>query len=268
MKVGLAGFGNVGKDLTRRLNAGALREMELVAVCARNLDKARTEAQAFTPPPRVVGLSDLPGLCDVVVECATADSFPQIARAVLGAGKFLICISAAGVPNCPELLELARSHGGRVRIASGTMPGLDIIRCAAEGTVHSVHLKTRVKPESMAHERYVLDRGYDFASRPPTKPVKVFAGTAGEAASSFPRHFNVAVSLSLAGIGFDRTSVEVWVDPEVSGAIHQVELDGEEVSLSMTSRNRPSQNPRTSRIVALSIIAALRSLSAPLTVGS
>jgi aspartate dehydrogenase len=78
----------------------------------------------------------------------------------------------------------------------------------------------------------------------------------------------VAVSLSLAGIGFERTSVEVWVDPGVPGAIHHVELDGEEVSLSMTSRNRPSANPRTSRIVALSIIAALRSLNAPLTVGS
>ena len=195
-------------------------------------------------------------------------AFRQIARAVLRAGKFLICISAAGVPNCPELLELARAHGGRVRIASGTLPGLDIIRCAAEGTIRSVHLKTRVKPESMMRERYVLDRGYDFAKRPPTEPVKVFEGTAGEAAASFPRHFNVAVSLSLAGIGFERTGVEVWVDPTVPGAIHQIEVDGEEVGLSMTSRNRPSENPRTSRIVALSIIAALRSLSAPLTVGS
>jgi aspartate dehydrogenase len=268
MKVGLAGFGNVGKELTRRLNAGALREVELVAVCARDLEKAKAEAQAFTPPPRVVGLEDLPALCDVVIECATADSFPQIARAVLGAGKFLICISAAGVPNCPELLQLARVHGGRVRIASGTMPGLDIIRCAAEGTIRSVRLETRVKPESMARERYVLDRGFDFASHPPTKPVKVFEGTAGEAAASFPRHFNVAVSLSLAGIGFDRTSVEVWVDPEVPGAIHHIEVDGEEIGLSMTSRNRPSENPRTSRIVALSIIAALRCWNAPLTVGS
>ena len=268
MKVGLAGFGNVGKDLTRRLNAGALPEVELVAVCARDLDKAKAEAQAFTPPPPVVALGDLPALCDVVVECATAESFPQIARAVLGAGKFLICISAAGVPNCPELLELACAHGGRVRIASGTLPGLDIIRCAAEGTIRSVHLKTRVKPESMMRERYVLDRGYDFAKRPLAEPVKVFEGTAGEAAASFPRHFNVAVSLSLAGIGFERTSVEVWVDPTVPGAIHQIEVDGEEVGLSMTSRNRPSENPRTSRIVALSIIAALRSLRAPLTVGS
>lgn len=268
MKVGLAGFGNVGKQLTKHFNAGVLPEVKLVAVTARHLERASAQARQFTPPPRVVALQELPALCDVVVECATADSFPEIARAVLTAGKFLVCVSAGGVPNCPELVDLAHRHGGRVRIASGAMPGLDIIRCAAEGTIRSVHLKSRIKPESMAHEQYVLDHGYDFTNDPPKKAVKIFEGTAGEAAACFPRHFNVAVSLSLAGIGFDRTRVEVWVDPGIPGAIHDVELDGEEIALSMTSRNRPSENPRTSRIVAFSVIAALRALVAPLTVGS
>lgn len=268
MRVGLAGFGNVGRDLARRLSARALPDTRLVAVTARDLAKAEAAAAGFSPPPRVVPLRELPGLCDVVVECATADSFAEIARAVLGAGKLLVCVSAGGVPNCPELVELARRHGGRVRVASGAMPGLDIIRCAAEGAIRSVHLSSRIKPGSMAHEPYVLDRGHDFTAAPPRAAIKIFEGTAGEAAAHFPRHFNVAVSLSLAGIGFDRTTVEIWVDPDIPGAIHHVEVEGEEIGLSMTSRNRPSDNPRTSRIVAPSIIAALRALGAPLTVGS
>jgi aspartate dehydrogenase len=268
MKVGLAGFGNVGRELAKRLGAGVIPEMQLVAVSARDLAKAGAAAKALSPPPRVVPMADLPGLCDVVVECATADSFPEIARAVLGAGKMLICVSAGGVPSCPELTELARKHGGRVRVASGAMPGLDIIRCAAEGTIRKVHLTSRIKPSSMAHEQYVLDRGHDFAKQLPTAPIKIFEGTAGEAAGHFPRHFNVAVSLSLAGIGFDRTTVEIWIDPDIAGAIHQVELDGEDIGLTMTSRNRPSENPRTSRIVAPSIIAALRAMVAPVVSGS
>jgi aspartate dehydrogenase len=268
MKAGVAGFGNVGKQVVKQLNAGVLPEVELVAVAARDLEKANAEARLFAPPPRVVALQELPALSDVVVECATAASFPEIARAVLTAGKSLICISAAGVPNCPELVDLARRYGGRVRIASGTMPGLDIIRCAAEGTIRSVHLKSLIKPGSMAHEPYVLERGHDFAKDPPKQAIRIFEGTAGEAAAAFPRHFNVAVSLSLAGIGFDRTRVEIWVDSDIPGAIHQLEVDAEEISLSMTSRNWPSANPRTSRIVAPSIIAALRGLVAPLTVGS
>ena len=268
MKVGLAGFGNVGRDLAKRLGAGVIPEMELVAVTARDLAKAAAAAREISPSPRVVTLAELPALCDVVVECATADSFAEIARLVLGAGKMLICVSAGGVPSCPDLVEMARKHGGRVRVASGAMPGLDIIRCAAEGTIRKVHLKSRIKPSSMAHEPYVLERGHDFDKRPPTEPVLIFEGTAGEAAGHFPRHFNVAVSLSLAGIGFDRTTVEIWIDPAIPGAIHQVELEGDEVGLTMTSRNRPSDNPRTSRIVAPSIIAALRALVAPVVSGS
>ena len=268
MKVGLAGFGNVGRELAKRLTAGVLPEMQLVAVSARDLRKAEEAARAFSPAPRVVPLKDLPAHCDVVVECATADSFAEIARAVLGAGKLLICVSAGGVPSCPELTELARAHGGRVRIASGAMPGLDIIRSAAEGTIRSVHLTSRIKPSSMAHEPSVLERGHDVDKNMPKEPIKIFEGTAGEAAGHFPRHFNVAVSLSLAGIGFDRTTVEIWIDPGIPGAIHQVELEGDDIGLTMTSRNRPSENPRTSRIVAPSIIAALRGLVAPVTSGS
>ncbi len=268
MRVGLAGFGNVGRELARRLSAGAIPEMRLVAASARDLGKAEAAAGAFSPPPRIVPLAELPGLCDVVVECATADSFPEIARAVLGAGKLLICVSAGGVPNCPDLVELARRHGGRVRVASGAFPGLDIIRCAREGRIRSVHLRSRIKPGSMAHEKYVLDRGHDFAKNPPKEAIRIFEGTAGEAAKNFPRHFNVAVSLSLAGIGFERTTVEIWVDPDIPGAIHHVEVDAEDVALTMESRNRPSENPRTSRIVAPSIIAALRALVAPVTAGS
>lgn len=268
MKVGLAGFGNVGRDLAKRLSAGAIPEMQLVAVSARDLAKARAAAQEISTTPPVVPLNELPALCDVVVECATADSFAEIARLVLGAGKALICVSAGGVPSCPDLVELARRHGARVRVASGALPGLDIIRCAAEGTIRRVHLKSRIKPSSMAHEQYVLERGHDFDKRPPQEPILIFEGTAGVAAGHFPRHFNVAVALSLAGIGFDRTTVEIWIDPDVPGAVHQVELDGDEISLTMTSRNRPSENPRTSRIVAPSIIAALRAMVAPLVAGS
>ena len=268
VRVGLAGFGNVGQELARRLTAGVIPEARLAAATARDIGNARVNAARFSPAPEIVSLADLPARCDIVVECATAESFPEIARTVLTAGKYLIAVSAGGVPNCPEMAELARAHSGRVRIASGAMPGLDIIRCAAEGGIRSVHLRSRIKPDSMAHERYVIERGHDFAARPPREAVKVFEGTAAEAAAAFPRHFNVAVSLSLAGIGFDRTTVEVWADPDIPGAIHHVEVDGEDIALTLESRNRPSQNPRTSRIVAPSIIAAIRALVAPVTVGS
>ena len=268
MRVGLAGFGTVGRSLAARLAAGAIPAARLTAISARDLDKARRNSRALTPPPAVVPVAALPAHADVVVECATGEALPEIARAALGAGKVLIPVSVGALARHPEILELAGRDGGRLKLATGTLPGLDGIRAAAEGRIHSVQLSSRILPGSLAHEAYILERGFDF-STPPAEPVRVFQGSAREAAAAFPRHFNVAVALSLAGIGFDATEVEVWADAGIEGAVHSVTVEADDIRLELVSRNRPSEsNPRTSRAVAPSVLAALRSLTAPVQVGS
>ena len=267
MRVGLAGFGTAGQEVARRLVAGAVPGLRLTAVTARDLEKARANAAKLEPAPAVVPLQELPEHADVIAECATAEALPEILRVCLGAGRSLLVVSAAGLLGVPEAEDLARRAGGRLRIANGALPGLDSLRCAREGSIRSVRLTSRLRPDSLAHEDYVLGLGLDFASRPPSGPVRVFQGSARAAAAAFPRHFNVAVALSIAGIGFDRTELEVFADPEVAGAVHQVDVDAEDIGLSMISRNLPSANPRTSRIVAPSIVAALRAMVAPLVAG-
>jgi aspartate dehydrogenase len=59
----------------------------------------------------------------------------------------------------------------------------------------------------------------------------------------------------LAGIGPDRTTVEIWADPTVTRNTHRIE-------------NIPSENPKTGLITALSVIACLRKLNAPLRIGT
>lgn len=268
LRIGLAGFGSVGQFLARRLDEGALPQATLTAITARDLEKAARNAAGLAMRPRIVPLAELPAMADVVVECATAESFPEVARTVLEQGRTLLALSAGGVPAFPDMIDFAERHAGRVRIASGALPGLDSVRSAAEGTIRSVKLNSRIKPQSFVGEEYLEARGFDF-TKPLAAPVQVFSGTAREAAAAFPRHFNVAISLSLAGIGFDRTMVEIWADPHIPGAVHNVELEADEIVLSMTSRNRPSEaNPKTSRIIAPTVLAALRSMVAPLHVGS
>jgi aspartate dehydrogenase len=92
---------------------------------------------------------------------------------------------------------------------------------------------------------------------------------AREAAGHFPRHFNVAVTLGLVGIGLDRTRVRIYADGTLPGARHTLNVEASSVSLDMTSQNYPSpQNNRTSMVVALSILAALRRENASLRIGS
>jgi aspartate dehydrogenase len=267
MRVALAGFGNVGQELARRLCAGAIPEVRLTAIAARDLDKARAHCARLEPRPLVLPVAELPAHADVIVECATAAALPEIARAALDAGKTLVPVSVGGLAAHPEILAWVE-RGGRIRVATGALPGLDAIRTAAEDEIRSVRLISRIRPESLAREDHVRRLGFDF-STPPAEALKVFEGTAREAALAFPRHFNVAVTVSLAGIGLDRTLVTMYADPAIAGTVHLVEVDAENIQLRLESRNRPSAtNPRTSRAVAPSILAALRALALPTQVGS
>lgn len=285
VRVVLAGFGAVGLQLAERLLRGDLPGAVLTGISARDLDKARRTLQtlasddvrtsdaasaavsAAVSEVVVVPLDALMEHADVVIECATAEAFPEIARIAMRAGKILIAVSVAGLPGCPEVSDLAVQYGGRIRVASGGLPGLDAIRAVCEGEITRIKLTTTFRPESLAHEPFVIDRGFDF-SVAPAAPVKVFEGTARDAAAAFPRHFNVAITLSLGGIGFDRTEIEVWVDGAVRGAVQHIEVEADDADLTLISRNRPSSNPRTSRIVAPSIMAALRSYIEPIHVGT
>jgi aspartate dehydrogenase len=267
MRVAIAGFGNVGQELARRLSTGAMPAARLTAIAARDLDRARANCAGLEPRPLVVAVAELPAHADVVVECATAAALPEIARAALDAGKILVPVSVGGLAAHPEILGWAE-RGGRIRVATGALPGLDAIRTAAEDEIRSVRLASRIRPESLAHEDYVRRQGLDFTTSP-AEAMKVFEGTAREAALAFPRHFNVAVTVSLAGIGLDRTLVTMYADPAIAGTVHLIEVEAENVQLRLESRNLPSAtNPRTSRAVAPSILAALRALISPVQVGS
>jgi aspartate dehydrogenase len=99
-------------------------------------------------------------------------------------------------------------------------------------------------------------------------PKLVFSGTAREAAAGFPANVNVAAALALAGIGPDRTMTEIWADPSLDRNCHTVEVDSDSARFTLSIENIPSDNPRTGRITALSVLAALRKLGSPLRIGT
>jgi aspartate dehydrogenase len=144
---------------------------------------------------------------------------------------------------------------------------LDIVRALKERGIDKIKLTSRIRPASISQEKYILERGLDLG-KPLKDAVTVFEGTAEDAAVAFPRHFNVAIALSLAGVGFRRTDVHVIADPAVDGPIHHIDAVGQDASLTLESRNRSSVNPRTARLVAPSLLAAIRSYVDPIRVGT
>ena len=149
---------------------------------------------------------------------------------------------------------------------TGALIGFDAVSAAAEGTINSVQMVTRKPPT--ARRRAVPGRERDLPRRVERPPCCVFKGSARDAAAAFPANVNVVAALSLAGIGPDRTTIEIWADPAVTRNCHQIKVESDSASFTMSIENIPSENPKTGRITALSVIAALRKLTSPLQVGT
>jgi aspartate dehydrogenase len=264
----IGGFGNVGQAIARKVLADDRGDLEITAVAARDHDKAGKMAASLGLNVPVICAAQAPEFAPVLVEAGTYEGFRDIAEPSIRAGSHIIAVSVGALAVNLDLIDLAARYGATLHIASGALPGLDILRSAREGSIDEVTLHSTILPPSLAHEGFIKSNGIDLV-RARNEAVHVFSGTAREAAGHFPRHFNVAVSLSLAGIGLDRTQVQIFADGRLAGTRHTIRVKSEVVDLEMTSQNFPSpENKRTSRVVGASILAALRELHSPLRVGS
>ena len=265
LTVGIAGLGAIGLHLARALDAG-VPGLRLIAVAARDQAKAAATIATFRTPPRLVGLAEL-AEADIVVEAAPAAVFETVAIAAIEAGRIFVPSSVGALLPRMHLVERARATGARIIVPTGALLGLDAVRAAAEGEVATITIETRKPPRGLLGAPYLDQHGIDVASM--TTKTLVFKGNAFDAAQGFPANVNVAAALALAGIGPERTTVEIWADPEVTRNTHTIRVEAAAARLTMTIENVPSEeNPRTGKITPLSILACLRGLTATLKVGS
>jgi aspartate dehydrogenase len=266
LRVGIAGLGAIGLDVARRLDTG-IDGLMLTGIAARDEPKAVAKLASFKQPPAMCSLTALAEQADIVVESLPAAAFRDIAVPVLMRGKILIAISSAALLEAEDLPVLARRHGGRIIVPSGAMMALDALAAMAEGEITSAKLISRKPPNGLRGAPYLAEQGISLEAL--TAPLCVFSGNARAAAKAFPANVNVAATLSLAGIGPDRTQVEVWADPSLVRNTHAIEITSDSALLSATIENLPmADNPRSSRITAMSIVSTLRRLTATLQVGS
>lgn len=264
LRIGLAGLGAVGLEVGRRLQAG-IPGLALAAVAVRDPQKARNGLKLGSDVP-LSSLEQLADLCDVVVEGLPPTLFRTVADAAIEKARVLMPLSVGQLLPNWDLVDRARERGARILVPTGALIGLDAVRAAAEGNIHSVTMVTRKPPAGLDGAPYLVEHG--ISVRNLDAPLKVFEGSARDGARGFPANVNVAAALSLAGIGPDRTRLQIWADPSYTRNTHRIEVDSDSARFSMSIENIPSENPRTGRIVALSTIAALRGLVSELKVGT
>ena len=74
-------------------------------------------------------------------------------------------------------------------------------------------------------------------------------------------------AVALAGLGFDRTNVELIVDPTVNENIHEIEVEAESGDFTISLTGKPlATNPRTSMLTAHSVVRALLAYKMPVII--
>lgn len=264
IKIGMIGTGSIGQFLLQEVNVkkrisnvtitsilderpGTLEHLQQISGkfdCAYVTDKTE-----FL-------LSEV----DLCVECANSDVAKTYALDIVKHGKNMLMVSAGALVDRDftiQLTKLCVENNCQVSIPSGAIGGLDVLRAAKVlGEIELVKLTTRKPPNALS------------LKTENNEPTVVFSGTAAEAIARFPQNMNVAISLSLAGIGVEQTSVTLLVDPNVERNIHEVWMKGAFGEMKLYLENIPfASNPKTSYLTALSTLSTLNRMVEPIKIG-
>ena len=266
MKIGIAGFGAIGKVVAQAVDQ-ELDGMSLVGICVRDAEKAKRSMNFLTQEVPVLGPEELAETSDVVVECVPKSAFMDFAIPALKRGRLFVTVSGAGILANPEVVEIAKKNDGKIVLATGALLGLDAVRAAAEGEINEIRMVTRKPPNALKGAPHLVENDISVDGLNAAK--KVFDGTAAQGAIGFPANVNVAAALGLAGIGADQTKLEIWADPRLTRNTHTIKVDADSARFEMTIENvQTEENPGTGKITALSVIACLRRLINPISVGT
>lgn len=254
MDIGIIGLGAIGGFLARRISA--MPQHRLVAVAELDAVKVAMLQREIPLLPAPCSITEVTRRSTLVIEAAGKHVVPEVLRACIAAQKECMLLSSGGLLEHLDLLAQAKQSGIAVRIPSGALAGTDALRAAKLGHIDAITLTSTKAPAGFTDAPYVLQQGIDLGSI--RTATVLFEGNALDAVRGFPQNVNVAATLSLYGIGPERTRVRVVADPAAERNQHEVVVEGDFGTITTRTENVPSaDNPKTSTLAALSALSML-----------
>ncbi|WP_438391785.1 aspartate dehydrogenase [Caballeronia sp. DA-9] len=255
-RVTLIGFGSIGATVFDALIDDPDIVIDQIITSPRSLEAVRQWVGVTTVVASAA--DELPRRPDLVLECAGHGAIGDHVVPFLrqGVDCAMVSIGALADEVTRAALRAAQAQGGGHAVPlTGAIGGLDALSAAAVGGLDEVHYIGRKPTEGWrgtpAEATGALDdiRG----------PKVIFDGEAGAAARLYPKNANVAAAVALAGIGFERTRVQLIADPRATGNTHTVQARGNFGEMRIEIRANPSaQNRKTSALASYSAIRFLR----------
>ncbi len=258
MRITIVGCGSIGSKLARA--ADEMTEVKRIYL----LDRQRTRAEALAEQLKkaivVENIEEELYHCDLVIEAASQAGARDIVPKVVSRGVDIMVMSVGAFVDDDfraMAREKAKASEAKIFIPSGAICGTDGLRSSAVGRLDEVEIITTMGPKSLEGVPFILDHGIDVCKV--KEPTMIFTGSARDAVRLFPKNINVAATVSLLGVGFDRTKVKIVLDPVSHSNSHELRIRGEFGEMTCHTYNVPSpDNPKTSYLASLSAIAALK----------
>ncbi|MCX5907553.1 MAG: aspartate dehydrogenase [Deltaproteobacteria bacterium] len=266
LPIGIIGMGSMGSFVARAVLSGKVPGVKLFAVAdIKPLpDDLLRELQAHSVSvvDSFSSLLDFP--IKLAVECANQTVVRECAESFIRKGIDLLIMSVGALVQGAffrDLAEEAEAKGVRIYVPSGAVGAIDALQAAKLHGLDEVTLTTRKPPRSLGKMEGVDLEGLQ-------EPRVIFEGPAKEAVVKFPQNVNVAATISLAGLGPDKTLVRVVADPFINQNIHEIQARGSFGSFEIRLVNLPNpENPKTSLLACLSVVSLLKKIPGTVQIG-
>jgi len=210
-KIGLIGFGLIGKYLYDRIAEGASMEVGFV------YDADPDATASLSPSLVAAGIKAIKdSKVDLAVESAHPDAVREFGLPLLQKSDLLILslTSLADDNYRREITECAQAAGKRIFIPHGAIIGLDGIYDGRNVLEH-VNVTTTKHPKSLGMNSVEIN-----------EPIVVYKGPTRGACERFPRNVNIHAAIALAGLGFDKTHSKIVADLQAQTMGHVIEVSG------------------------------------------
>ena len=255
MNLGIIGCGAIGTDVAKA--ADKMKDIKKIFIYDKK-KSASEKLKKVIKKAEIRTVSKFLDEVDIVFEAASQEAVKQYSEKILLKGKDLVMMSVGSLFDNKfrlKLEEIAKAKRCKIYLPSGAVCGIDGILSASIEELDEVTLVTTKPPEAI---------GKEFDKR-----TVVFEGTARDAVKKFPKNINVAANLSIAGIGFNKTKVEIVIDPVATRNSHKILAHGKFGRLRAVVENMPNpNNPGSSYMASLSAIATLKRIINPIQIGA
>ncbi len=271
MRTALLGAGTIARLVLEHLRRGDLPGIEVVGIGGRSAGSRGAALAVEHALPFVIGAGPLLALRpQVVVEAASHQAVREHLVSFLQAGASVIVLSAGALADDrlrAAAESAARRSGAQLYVPSGGIGGLDALKAACIAGVDEVRIQVAKPPKAWKGIAFVEALGIDLDGLAQARTL--FKGAARDGVPHFPQNVNIAAVLSLAGIGFDRTELEVIADPALTHNTHTISVAGKSGRFRVVLENVPApDNPKTAWLACYSALAALRAVAAGVRYGT